>query len=37
MSPDGFKRWSFMTVHLWGEMPRGDWLLTVTTIDGTLG
>ena len=26
-----------MTVHLWGEMPRGDWLLTVTTPDGTIG
>lgn len=36
LSADGFKRWPFMTVHLWGEMPRGDWLLTVTTPDGTI-
>ena len=29
VSADGFKRWSFMSVQLWGELPRGDWKLMV--------
>lgn len=34
-SPDGFKRWTFMTVQLWGEFPKGDWILTVSSTDGS--
>lgn len=37
MSLDGFKDWSFMSVQFWGEYPRGQWILTVSTIDKTLG
>jgi subtilisin-like proprotein convertase family protein len=36
-SPDGFKRWTFMTVQLWGEFPKGDWKLTVFSSDGSSG
>ena len=25
----GLKEWAFMTVHLWGEDPRGDWRLLI--------
>lgn len=35
-SNEGFKRWSFMTVQLWGEMPRGDWKLLVASTDQTV-
>ena len=31
---DGFHEWPFMTVHNWGEDPRGDWKYIVT-ISGT--
>lgn len=37
-SPDGFKNWSFMSVHNWGEDPKGLWTIkimdTVKLIDG---
>ena len=26
---DGFNDWPFMTVHSWGENPRGEWVFTV--------
>lgn len=29
-STTGFTLWPFMTVHNWGENPRGQWKLTVT-------
>src|SRR5689334_6661381 len=25
----GFKNWTFTSVHLWGENPRGRWLLMI--------
>lgn len=28
-STDGLKNWTFMTVHCWGEQPRGLWTLQV--------
>ncbi len=36
-SKDGFKSWTFMTVQLWGESPRGTWKMHVSTVDGTRG
>lgn len=30
----GFKNWAFNTLHLWGESPRGTWLLEVTNFKG---
>lgn len=32
-SNDGFHKWPFMTVHSWGENPRGDWQFTVESSD----
>lgn len=29
MHKDGFHLWPFMTVHMWGEQPGGDWILDV--------
>lgn len=29
-SPDGLDEWPFMTVHNWGESPRGEWIIKVT-------
>ncbi|GLD48718.1 proprotein convertase subtilisin/kexin type 4-like protein [Lates japonicus] len=29
-STDGLKNWTLMTVHCWGEQPRGLWTLQVT-------
>ena len=26
---EGFRDWPFMTVHSWGENPRGEWIFTV--------
>lgn len=37
MSADGFKRWPFMSVHYWGESPKGNWKMSITSADGTLG
>ena len=31
MSPQGLNGWVLMTVHCWGEDPRGNWTLTVST------
>lgn len=28
-SADGFTNWPFMTVHNWGESPRGVWTLEI--------
>ena len=28
-STDGFKNWSFMSVHNWGEDPKGLWTIKV--------
>uniref|UniRef100_A0A8D0BUH7 Neuroendocrine convertase 1 n=1 Tax=Salvator merianae TaxID=96440 RepID=A0A8D0BUH7_SALMN len=28
-SPNGFKDWDFMSVHTWGEDPRGTWTLKI--------
>jgi hypothetical protein len=28
-SPDGFKNWSFMSVHNWGENPSGLWTIKI--------
>ena len=25
----GYERWPFMTLHYWGEAPRGEWQITV--------
>ncbi len=30
-SKDGFKKWSFLTVHSWGEMAMGTWKLEIKT------
>ena len=29
MSQEGFKNWTFMSVHNWGEDPRGTWKMTI--------
>nr|XP_043890085.1 endoprotease bli-like [Solea senegalensis] len=34
-STDGLKHWTLMTVHCWGEQPRGLWTLQVTDHKGT--
>jgi len=26
----GFKAWTFMSVHTWGENPQGSWTLTIS-------
>jgi len=31
VSAQGLNGWSLMTVHCWGENPRGNWTLTVST------
>jgi len=36
-SSDGFKKWTFMTVQLWGEHPIGEWKLEVNSKDGSAG
>jgi len=28
-SDEGFKKWAFMTTHMWGEDPRGKWTLEI--------
>lgn len=28
-SIDGFKNWSFMSVHNWGENPKGLWTIKI--------
>ncbi|XP_077203781.1 neuroendocrine convertase 1 isoform X2 [Paroedura picta] len=28
-SPKGFKNWDFMSVHTWGENPKGTWTLKI--------
>ncbi|XP_045696264.1 proprotein convertase subtilisin/kexin type 5 isoform X1 [Phyllostomus hastatus] len=28
-SMEGFKNWEFMTIHCWGELAAGDWILEV--------
>ncbi|CAF4426257.1 unnamed protein product, partial [Adineta steineri] len=32
-SPDGFRNWPFMSVHTWGENPKGLW--TIKIMDNT--
>ncbi|KAJ6669747.1 hypothetical protein lerEdw1_000296 [Lerista edwardsae] len=34
-SPNGFKDWDFMSVHTWGEDPRGTWTLKIIDTDHT--
>jgi len=34
-SKNGFDRWSFLTVHMWGEQAVGKWVLTIDTTAGT--
>uniref|UniRef100_A0A914VV88 P/Homo B domain-containing protein n=1 Tax=Plectus sambesii TaxID=2011161 RepID=A0A914VV88_9BILA len=29
---NGFHKWPFLSVQMWGEDPRGDWTLTVETV-----
>ena len=29
MSSEGFVRWRFLTVHMWGEPAPGEWQLTI--------
>ena len=29
--PDGYFDWPFMSVHFWGEDPRGEWKLTISS------
>ena len=29
MSNEGFKRWTFMSVQLWGELPHGSWKIII--------
>jgi subtilisin-like proprotein convertase family protein len=36
LSPDGFKRWTFMSVQSWGEFPAGDWKLTVMSTESSM-
>ncbi|KAM8734296.1 neuroendocrine convertase 2-like isoform 2-T2 [Acanthopagrus schlegelii] len=36
-STAGLKNWPLMTVHCWGEQPRGIWNLQVTDRKGTVG
>lgn len=31
VSSQGLNNWALMTVHCWGEDPRGSWTLTVST------
>jgi subtilisin-like proprotein convertase family protein len=33
---DGFNKWTFSTVQLWGESPQGNWTLEVLSDDGSL-
>ncbi|XP_037533240.1 proprotein convertase subtilisin/kexin type 6-like [Nematolebias whitei] len=35
-SAAGLKNWTLMTVHCWGEQPRGLWILKVTDHMGTV-
>ncbi|KAG7240642.1 hypothetical protein INR49_026697 [Caranx melampygus] len=35
-STSGLKNWTLMTVHCWGEQPRGVWTLQVTDHKGTV-
>ncbi|XP_070690897.1 proprotein convertase subtilisin/kexin type 4-like [Pempheris klunzingeri] len=35
-STDGLKNWTLMTLHCWGEQPRGVWALQVTDHKGTV-
>ena len=32
-SSDGFNNWPFMTVHSWGESPRGLWTLEIIDVE----
>jgi hypothetical protein len=32
-SSDGFNNWPFMTVHNWGESPRGMWTLEIVDVE----
>ncbi|KAJ8380739.1 hypothetical protein SKAU_G00015170 [Synaphobranchus kaupii] len=33
-SSSGFRNWDFMSVHTWGEDPKGTWTLTITDVSG---
>ncbi|CAF1249935.1 unnamed protein product [Adineta steineri] len=35
-SPDGFNSWPFMTVHNWGESPRGIWTLEIVDVENNV-
>ena len=30
VSTVGFSNWPFMSVHTWGEDPRGEWVVNIT-------
>ncbi|CAF0818060.1 unnamed protein product [Rotaria sordida] len=35
-SIDGFNNWPFMTVHNWGESPRGIWTLEIVDVENNV-
>jgi proprotein convertase subtilisin/kexin type 1 len=35
-STDGFKNWSFMSVHNWGENPKGLWTIKIMDATGNM-
>ncbi|CAF1247892.1 unnamed protein product [Rotaria magnacalcarata] len=35
-STDGFKNWSFMSVHNWGENPKGVWTIKIMDATGDM-
>jgi len=35
-STDGFKNWSFMSVHNWGENPKGLWTIKIMDTTGNM-
>ncbi|KAI6241258.1 PHOMO B domain-containing protein [Aphelenchoides fujianensis] len=34
-STEGFRQWPFMSVHFWGENPKGTWKVHVDQVKGT--
>lgn len=32
-NPGAFDEWPFMSVHFWGENPRGTWILEIEDAD----
>ncbi|CAF0745562.1 unnamed protein product [Brachionus calyciflorus] len=35
-SPEGFVKWTFMSVYFWGENPKGEWILNFGSIDASI-